>query len=511
MVLLSLLCLGILNLSVVSLRTADRATSQSEARANARLALVMAVAELQKHAGPDTRVTAPADILDAELAPLLGVWRSWEGSNNQATGNLKGRPTVPDYDSKTEAASEGGRFVSWLVSGAGQTSSPDDASGLVQKTPSPGTAALLAEGTLASTDGRQVHLPPREVAADGAFAWWVSGENQKARLPRPYDESRSSTADWSDRIRSHAVADPRPFFLEPLLTNPELAEKAVTLPTASFIADGPDDAISPTQSFHDLSTGSVGLLTNVATGGWRKDLSLLTENWAAQPTSGLEFYKLSPTEHLEYTRPANDADYRPANSMLYHWADYRASNLREFWARRGPIASWAKIQRYATLYKQMSATTSRAPNIQYQSWVDNGTPENAHETFHNIRLLPQMARLQMVVSHYATTSGAASGKFRPAVLYTPYVTVWNPYNTRLTFNGTLRISPAYTWPLALNHRLSGASLPDEYWAVQHGGTSGDYRSKCLGKAGGWFADMVFSLVQNPMILEPGETRIFSPS
>ncbi len=511
MVLLVMIALAMLSLSTIELRSSQNGRAMAEAQANARMGLMLAIGKLQQHAGSDMRITANADVLDVSYPPALGVWRSWEGSNNQLTGTLKGRPKAPDYASKTKSVSNNGRFVSWLVSGADESSLPGDVSTLIQNTPSSGTVPLLATGTLEDSDTRQVHCIPQDVGSDGALAWWISGENQKARIPKPYDEKNSSSAEWSDRNRSHAVTDPEPFGLDPVLADPSLAGKAVTRGSADLIANGPGDAITPTQSFHDLSSSSMGLLTNVATGGWRKDLSLLTENWDAQPTSGLEFFQISPSEHLKYTRPATNVDYQPANSMIYHWADYRASRLREFWARRGPIASWAKIKSYATLYKNMSATSSSAPNINHQSWVDNGTPFNAHETFHNIRLLPQMARIQIIVSHYATTSGAAPGKYRPAVLYTPVVTVWNPYNTRLTLNGTLKMSPAYTWPLALKHTISGANLADEYWAVQHGGTSGDYRNKRLGKSTSWFADMVFTLAQNPMILEPGETRIFSPS
>jgi hypothetical protein len=511
MVLLVMIALAMLSLSTIELRASQNGRAMAEAQANARVALMLAIGKLQQHAGSDMRITATADILDASYPPALGVWRSWEGSNNQASGTLKGRPIAPDYASKKKPVSQDGRFVAWLVSGADENSLPDDVSTLIQNTSSTGTVPLLAAGTLADADTRQVHAIPQSVGSDGALAWWISGENQKARIAKPYDEKNSTAAEWADRNHSHSVTDPEPFNLDPILADPSLAGKAVTRGSADFIADGPDDAITPTQSFHDLSSLSMGLLTNVATGGWRKDLSLLTEKWDAQPTSGLEFFQIKPDESLEYTRPASTADYQPAKSMLYHWSDYRASHLREFMARRGPIASWAKIKTYATLYKKMSATSSRAPNINHQSWQDNGTPFNAHETFHNIRLLPQMARIQIIVSHYATTSGAAPGKYRPAVLYTPVVTVWNPYNTRLTLNGTLKMSPAYTWPLALKHTISGANLADEYWAVQHGGTSGDYRNKRLGKSTSWFADMVFTLAQNPMILEPGETRIFSPS
>ncbi len=511
MVLIVMIAMAMLALSTTEIRASRQGSAQAEAQANARMALMLAIGELQKHAGSDMRITATADVVDESYPHALGVWRSWEGSNNQSSGTLKGRPTVPDYASKKKSVSNNGRFVSWLVSGADQNPLPDDVPTLVKKTASANTAPLLADGSLDDSDTRQVHLVPQKVGSNGSMAWWISGENQKARIAKPHDQNNPSIAEWVDRNRSHAVADTEPFSLDPILADPSLAGKAVTRGSADLIANGAGAAATPTQSFHDLSSISTGLLTNVATGGWRKDLSLLTENWDAQPTSGLEFFQIKPTEHLSYRRPASNVDYQPSNSMLYHWADHRASHLREFWARRGPIASWAKIKTYATLYKDMSATTSRAPNINHRSWQDNGTPFNAHETFHNIRLLPQMARLQLIVSHYATTNGAAPGKYRPAVLYTPVVTVWNPYNTRLTFNGSLAFSASYTWPLALNHRLSGASLADEYWAVQAGGTSGDYRTKCLSKSTHWFQDMRYTLGQNPMVLEPGETRIFSPS
>ena len=531
LVLLSIIALGLLSLSSVSLRTSSRSSAQGLAKANARLALMLAIGALQKSAGSDMRITAPADILDPENPPLLGVWRSWEGINQEQAGALRGRPAAPDYSLKLikengeEVGKPGGRFVSWLVSSAKQGSQADDANELVSKVPLAGGApenssvVLVGKNSLAAGDDRQVHVIPSKVGEQGGLAWWISGENQKTLSPKPYTEADPTAAEWSDRIRSHSVADPEPFGMDAVLADPELADKAVTRSTADFIADG-GGAATPTESFHDLSPNSTGLLTNVATGGWRKDLSLLTEKWDEQPATGLEFFKISPTESLQYTRPATNADYRPPNSMLYHWADHRSSTLREFWARRGPIASWARVKAYATLYKKMSATTANAPNINHQSWVDDGTATNATLTFHEIRLMPQMARVQMIVSHYATSSGAAAGKFRPAVLYTPVVTLWNPFHTRLTLTGRLMISPAYTWPLALRHKLTGAGAPNlstEYWAVQGGSSFPEYRNRSFGTDQG-IQDYRLNLNQNPnpaildpIILEPGETRIFSPS
>jgi type II secretory pathway pseudopilin PulG len=538
MVLLSVIALGFLSLSAVALRSGSHEQAQMEAQANARVALQIAIGELQKYTGADTRITAPADILDPAHPPLTGVWKSWEGSNHQQpSGTLPGRPTIPDYSSKKKPGSNGGRFLTWLISGAREGMNITDPSSLAWTNLKGGSVPpdefvpLVSEGTVGKEQdklddapgkyGVEVFVQPQMLENDsGGYAWWVSGENQKARLPKPYNPPADTPVAWADLNRSHAITDPAVFSLDSLLADPVLAQKTFTRNTADLYAKA--GATLPSQSFHDLSATSVGLLTNTATGGWRKDFSLLTENWDAQPTSGLEFFKISPTAHLSYTRPASNFDPRPPNSMLYHWADYRASTLREFWARRGPIASWAKIKSYATLYKKMSSTTNSAPNIDHQSWPDRGedfTQPNATLTYHDIRLMPQMARVQMVASHYATATGAAAGKLRPAVLYTPVVTLWNPYSTRLTLNGRLIISPQNTWPLALKHRLGGVALTDEYWAVQYGSSLPEYRSKSIG----WVtsnANQDYSIrinqnpntaIMEPIILEPGETRIFSPA
>src|SRR5687767_1997011 len=79
MVLLTVLAVGLLTLSAVSLRATGAGQARSEAEANARLALMMAIGELQTSMGPDQAISARASSIEAsESDPnLLGAWRSW--------------------------------------------------------------------------------------------------------------------------------------------------------------------------------------------------------------------------------------------------------------------------------------------------------------------------------------------------------------------------------------------------------------------------------------------------
>ncbi len=186
MILLTVLAVGLLSLSAVSLRSSSQGSAESAARANARLALMVAIGELQKHAGVDTRVTAASGIVVENSPPLLGVWKSWEGTDHEPTGPFAGRPITPDYYVKTQGESGGGRFLTWLVSGApngGDASSPGD---LATSIPANNSIPLIASGTLGGSAEGAVHVVPQPLGASGKMAWWVSGENQKARLPVPY-------------------------------------------------------------------------------------------------------------------------------------------------------------------------------------------------------------------------------------------------------------------------------------------------------------------------------------
>ena len=151
--------------------------------------------------------------------------------------------------------------------------------------------------------------------------------------------------------------DPKPFGLEKVLTEPAIAEKAIDLKQADLInsAGGPASAKTSFKHFHDLSAVSIGLLTNTATGGWRKDLSLFTENYASLPSSGLPLFRVTPDSDNACSIPKGVAsNYRASKSILYPWADYRGSSAVIPIYQHGAAASWENLKDYALLYQNSS-------------------------------------------------------------------------------------------------------------------------------------------------------------
>jgi hypothetical protein len=502
MILLAILAVGLISLSAVSLRVSGQGSAQAEARANARMALMVAIGELQKHAGPDTRVTAPSGIVDENSPPLVGVWKSWEGSNHETSGPFAGRPISPDYYSKTQGASNGGRFLTWLVSGARSDGDASSLGELAASSPGSNSIPLLASGTLGKDAEGAVHLVPQPFGDSGTFAWWVSGENQKARLPVPYKpKNENSVAGWSDIARSHAVSDPEPFGLDNLLDDSAPAAKAISLGSVDFITkQGASPA--PRESFHHLSIDSVGLLTNTATGGWRKDLSLLTENWDSQPKTNLPFFRLTPNNNAAGTIPTVQNSY-PVGAMLYPWASYRTLFANAPIYRQGAVSSWENLKDFATHYKRASTSAGGVSTTPLHYRQITGTsPANNFEYIHRVRVVPVVARIQWIFSHSAALRPKGNpsdpNRYEPRVLLTPVITMWNPYNVQIT-SPAVNISLAKAMPAALKYTINGTENP-KYHSVM----AGQNNQPSLG--GG---SMSFN-INTPFTLIPGETRTFSP-
>ncbi|MFK7852416.1 MAG: hypothetical protein AB8D78_15685 [Akkermansiaceae bacterium] len=457
MVLLSILALGMLSLSTVSLRSTAQSSAKSEARSNARMALMMAIARLQEYTGSDTRITAPAEIVESGAPTLTGVWKSWEGSNHDSNG----RPIQPDYEAKEPSASDT-RFLAWLVSSFTSGSTPPTAASLVSVTANSDTVPLLSSGSLKDGDTREVHVIPQQADENGRFAWWVSPENQKARLIHPHEARSDDAAGWVESGQSHSVPNPGVFGLGDLLIDPEgfIADPAnvkpgsrvATLASTELIANG--NALEPQHSFHDLSTNSVGLLTNVATGGWRKDLSILTEKWddiyASYPGGELPLFRFSPDSGAtsQVPKPTTN-NYDPEQANLYPWSEYSLIlGYKQPGTYHAAAASWASLQSFATSYKNFSYSSGvvKSPFV-WDKLAKNRessiTSDEIYNHKHIQRLHPQIARFQVLVYAKAIEDPARLNqtpkRYQIRLMYVPFFTLWNPYNVSLEkeISGTL--------------------------------------------------------------------------
>ncbi len=583
-----LLILVVVLMSVVRLESRAAQSSQltAEARHSALSALQIAIGEIQLHTGADTRVTAPADLLNPGAPALVGAWKSWEGTDHRQSDEVApGRPIAPDYDSKLDPVSAGGRFITWLVSGAvnGQNisdpamllfSDPDDAPSGVDTVP------LLAQGSLGNSSGREIHVPLLDVNLDGdsqpegKYAWWVSPENQKARLSQPHEPRSDDIAGWSDLAKSHAIADPEAFGLDDLLAdpenfdpqpgNPKVGRKVTNLSSTAILKasldPGNTNPVEPDKNFHDFSTTAVGLLTNTATGGWRKDLSILTEKWDdiydADSDSLLPLFRYSPdpadTSQVPKTTTAN---YGPAQSNFYPWSEYTpysfSSNLTPM-TLNAASASWRSLVSFATAYKTLNFDTGTQTANAPIGWgpiisdigrnptngVGNGVQisnSDYERYYHDFNLNPVLARTQFIIQANALPHPNPDGTIvDPALNHlinlrvVPYFTLWNPYNVEIVKTSSdpeFGINVLRTVPLSLSI-INGTEPPagglDAHYKLLNSGATRDQSFDGDGKVGQadhqisgnpsdayYPADFVTWLPYT-FSLKPGEVKIFAP-
>jgi hypothetical protein len=254
---LVLILVGLASFTRVETQVASNSQAQAQARQNALMALNIALGQLQRHTGPDQRVTATADLqplattaaindpasgvaLDVAQADtataLAAIDDFWRASRNRRWTGVWRDPD-PDrlaYDANTPSASIGTPLLlNWLVSGnenvpntfnpatqvGGLTFSAVTASdaGLAPLYDSANTPYRLLVG--AATAGiavpadldRAVVAPQIEIkSADvagftgeqtvGHYAWWVGDEGVKARADI-IDPNASDSTDETNRRR----------------------------------------------------------------------------------------------------------------------------------------------------------------------------------------------------------------------------------------------------------------------------------------------------------------------
>lgn len=493
MILLSLLAVGLLSLSSISLRTSTQGKAISEARANARLGLMLALGELQKQLGPDQRISASAGILgtpgseadDVANGHWVGVWDSWVGENRYIADQHDSSSLVPDIsDNRSES------FRKWLVSSADPNSLedldlatggvPDEAIQLI----GPGTIGQDADSSLEV-------WAPRVLIADagndpaGAYSWWVADQSQKGLVRAGRDEGELSKpvevvseGDSPSSIAEELYAA----FTEPA-DEQELEKAVISRRSLDFLSSvaGADELGA---LYHELTIDARSVLADVREGGLKRDLNLMAERYEADFDSrrGL------PVEEETMLYEFDELHRVPLHDLLTYYSLYKA---RPTGSSRGVLASDGRSKPY----------TSYISTREWSSGRDSLTT--------NLYRQPVLLKTQLSIWARAERSGGNPGRpYRLKIRFSPIITLWNPYSVPLVLNDRsgdgMRID------------ILGISADFAVWPnYERGNDRGRESSSLGGLTTGSGDDVNTSEVLASMIIRdrvqfaPGEVRVFS--
>ncbi|MBK1882410.1 hypothetical protein JIN85_08290 [Luteolibacter pohnpeiensis] len=508
MALLTLIGVGLLSLSAVSLRTVDRSSPGMEARANARLALMMAINELQRYMGPDQRVTAENRI----LSPLsqgdskqgqphwVNVWRTTkdDGSpfiiRNAEDGGLHDLRVDEKWDPAehrlTTLVSGNESAYQYYDYGRGEGMAVD-------------MVRLVGGGSVPSENGNSPDFvsAPEVGLYDGhkkrgSYAWWVGDLNEKANIATQ-DRLEDSSLDAAG-VRSIQIAQDASLLAFDNQSDLQNSDRAKLTGMKQLDLVNPSTTPISSLAFHDLTTDSEGLLVNVRDGGLKKDLTAYLESDGTIPSlnsnSG-EMPGVSDYDRLIGPRNqvAEQESNFPGQAARYSKVSPTFGLLRD-WARRGEKAPFGSFQ-----------TVMQSPEISsVKSNVGRSYGGVKHLERTKTDLMPVLVESSMFynISYYEDSGGNSKAPYHLRIHYYPRVALWNPYNfdmqidssmVFMMINGKKRV------------RITGESGQTYgfrmYFGIQNASDTG-------GTGGAVQGSMFFAL--EGKTLKAGETAVWSP-
>ena len=502
MVLLVMIALAMLSLSTIELRASKNGEAMAEAQANARVAMMIALGELQKEMGPDMRVSAESALFDQnkETETIEGVAQShWLASYNSWGNWLNDSYSPPDGSgslkiSDTYTPGREKMFRRWLLSMPQGKGNDIDAPKSLTGWNDTNSVVLVGKGSLGIDPDQpkpgdeldkvtRAYLIP--VGKTGKQAWWIGAENQKARIDMANNPRALGVDAWqvTQGNTAEVGVGSLPGF-EALDTDASLGARLIT--NQSLLpAQVAEDIVQ--KHFFDLSASGRGVIASVRTGQLKKDLSLLFE----KPNSSL------PTQYKFNPADIREPSIRPMSPEL---ADKRpAIPARQF-------ASWTNMRHFYRMYRSSSDATATEqgvdgvlswkgskPSADYASSSSCKISNPRWNGSNNYWRTPILAKLTLIYS--LVTKPAGGGKYNCLQYYSPVFTYWNPYNTELVIpSGKMSISSKgyRMWPTNSKFYLNGA------YKAKNG--YGEARNFLALLTSGGSGDIVF---------QPGELKVFS--
>ncbi len=507
MILLTVIAVGLLSLSAITLRSSSSSNAQMIARANAKMAMVLAIGELQKQTGSDQRITFNSDMPfgNSTTAPANPNW----------TGAVNVRNLDPASKAKDST-------VTWLISGTNS----DPAKALVKSMEwDKGDALQLGTYFKSGTTTKEELLAPvvklTQGTNRGRFAWWISDEATKARV----DLSVPSAPPTNDReklTRSQAPLEPGLISLGDTWQNfgPGSAidkQSLISMETASLATANPE---VPTEYLNDLTTGGFGLPTDVVDGGMKVDLSLVFDKSQQSKKYALNYFGadtpvLDTHKGARIARFTHDQAVKPAK-------DPKKFFLSDTLSQNGTVQvgpNWGILWNYATLWQNVASQQIPIVGLYPTPWSDlrlrNWLPytnsyggQYQSDLQHtNSSVAPVIATLQMGFRlKSAKVKDGPPALYKAQVEIKPLIGIWNPYNVTIRAQ-----SYRFDWALypffRLNYSRPGGSdarLTRLWLRREWGAGTGDMPSDTDPTGGRYF-----SMETDPVDIQPGETRLFS--
>ncbi|MCF7675399.1 MAG: hypothetical protein K9M97_08640 [Akkermansiaceae bacterium] len=506
MILLTLLAVGLLTLSSISLRAGSQGAAIATARSNARLALMLAIGELQHSLGPDRAVTAPAGILTATPAKpnLTGVWESW--------WDFKPDGGALDYTAEKE-----NRFRRWLVSSADPTAVHSREFATAQWSGRTielvGGNALGGKAAAAAKVTAGLVPVSRDGKVQGAFAWHVADESVKARVNLYRDPAQNTTLDQKRALLAGHRPDPSVVkspaktlldFLPKDDTVEHFNEAEATTGKLTGLAqlDLLKDARGRIRAFrNDVTPYSLGVLSDVRGGGLKQDLSSVFEmSTATVTTLPAEFKSKKLYESTHGITGVSDPNW---SALAAYYNSFRNITNRETSPTFAVTAGAARTNSVPTGYNPVPVIAKVDTIFSVVArpttdvwWINTNPPVKDYFDYH----------LNLI--------------------FTPVVTLHNPYNVNISFR-KMEVS-FENIPVAFNFMfqagdggrfVSQCVVPGSFESINTMSYSGAEHNGRKDKIfvmniANWKdADPIAtsSSITGPIIMKPGQTLVCGPS
>lgn len=488
MVLLVMIALAMLSLSSIELRQSSHLSHQQEARANARMALMIAIGELQKYAGPDTRVTANASLVN-ESSPnpyWVDVYKTRPDEDLSADTPVSGSFVVGNHDDPLYLTDS-------RVSGDGKYERPLPIAHLVSgnKNHSPDTALTSEQSVVildTGDDASSVRVPLVDVNGS-RYAYWVSDNSVKALYNRtnPHSKTGNSNPDANNEefygscvtqsmnLDNFDIDGKKPMESHSSL-DPDQLKKVLSLGTSRLLFPKLTHQ-DLKKAFHTISSDSAAVFSDPINGGLKRDLTPFIEVGDMTPMNEDQNKNLPP---LLTSTPIIKGEHHnmtsPRFGILKNWADMRFKMS----SASGEVTIDPQVSKDS--FRQ---TFSRSLHLKRR---DLTKVESNY-------LQPVVVESSLGWDFSPYTSGAGE-KLRAHIF--PRLILWNPYNVTLAARKYVMLT----------------NLP--YYGTFHyrGGNSFRvYYPRLLGMSKGTHGNPGWSFpgfVTVPVTLEPGECKVFSP-